>query len=417
MATLKQIAPGDITLDNNVVPWSGTGYNIVSGQNLTFTMIQNDPNNGRPFSNLFSSFKLPYISGLSGATWPFQGAAAPFSALNQYQVLVIQIAKDTYGELIDGRTINLVIPTGQTDGTTTSIPSGITITSSYIGAGVQPTLPYDNSVYAAHFGHPQYGGVNFTPGESPGTNIAFLFCDNIKPPQSPGAGQTTWTAGTPISDWAYDAGTTPSQAPAGYNGGNPDYYQLDQSWSLATPKALASVVEDTPVGIAYLDKGFCVITDQRLIDTLLLSGMTSYIFSGDTGNYGNTGSIFGFTGNKSNVTEGAYTASTSARCEFYSFEKEWLLQVNAVASQNEFFTTENFSAAPTGDGGAGGSAVQGQQGVYCLDCQANTQNYSAFITEVGLYDSMENLIAIAKPDRPVEKAKMTDQTFTLRFKF
>ena len=54
MATLKQIAPGDITLDNNVVPWSGTGYNIVSGQNLTFTMIQNDPNNGRPFSNLFS---------------------------------------------------------------------------------------------------------------------------------------------------------------------------------------------------------------------------------------------------------------------------------------------------------------------------------------------------------------------------
>ena len=67
-ATLKQLSPGDITLTNNIIPWSGTGYNIVSGESLTFTMIQNDPNNGSPFSNLFSSFPkniFPHFKTLS----------------------------------------------------------------------------------------------------------------------------------------------------------------------------------------------------------------------------------------------------------------------------------------------------------------------------------------------------------------
>ena len=42
---------------------------------------------------------------------------------------------------------------------------------------------------------------------------------------------------------------------------------------------------------------------------------------------------------------------------------------------------------------------------------------STFITEVGLYDAQNRLLAVAKPDRPIEKPKNTPVTLTLKMKF
>ena len=40
-----------------------------------------------------------------------------------------------------------------------------------------------------------------------------------------------------------------------------------------------------------------------------------------------------------------------------------------------------------------------------------------YITEVGLYDNTNNLLAIAKPDRPIKKPKNQPVTLTLKLKF
>ena len=105
---------GGVSTEVNAVPWSGTGYNAISGSNLTFTIAQADPNNGRAFSNLFTSFRLPLLSSISGSSWPFAGTN--FNSLNAERVCVISLDSTQYGELIDGRTIKLIVPTGQTNG-------------------------------------------------------------------------------------------------------------------------------------------------------------------------------------------------------------------------------------------------------------------------------------------------------------
>ena len=407
-------------VETNTVPWSGTGYNAVSGSNLTFTMAQSDPNNGRPFSNLFSSFRLPMIAALSGGTWPF--GATNFNGLNADKICVISIASEQYGELIDGRTIKLVIPTGQTNGGSgpTTIPGTIDIYSSYT---IGENWNSDNTAAGSRFGNPVNNGTASPEGAS--TNVAFLFSDQLYPPQSPD--HSTWANGYP-SAWANAGSTKPTDTPAAYpgNASNTSYYNILQTYNSGAtgvlPKTPAlSNYSDTPVGIAYLDKGMLVITDQSIVTNLLLTGMTSYVFSGDSSNYSNTtaspANIFGFTGNRNDVTLGAYTASTSARCEFYSFEKEYILSVLCVAGENEFYSTSNPTAAPYSQDGAGGAATA-VAGVYDLQgAQAGGQDYSAYITELGLYDQQNNLIAVAKPDRPIEKPKTSQQTFTLKFKF
>ena len=84
------------------------------------------------------------------------------------------------------------------------------------------------------------------------------------------------------------------------------------------------------------------------------------------------------------------------------------------ANSGEFYSTENVTASPEIDNGAGG-ALTLATGVYSLT--GGSQDYSAYITEVGLFDSQDNLLAIAKPDRPVAKAANTTQIFTLKFKY
>ena len=139
-------------------------------------------------------------------------------------------------------------------------------------------------------------------------------------------------------------------------------------------------------------------------------------FSFQEASSGATGYPYGSQGEGSytGMTQVTFTSSTSARCEFFTFEKEWLLSVDCVANNGEFFVTENVTASPELQNGAGG-ALTPVPGVYSLT--GGTQDYSAYITEVGLYDSQDNLLAIAKPDRPIAKASNTTQTFTLKFKY
>ena len=254
MPILKTIPTSSKKIENNVIPFNGNGYTTVSGDNLTFTSIQRSPDNGRPFSNLYSSFKLPITSN-SGNTWPSIPNNSYFSGLNQSEAIVIKIAKDTYGELIDGRTIHLVVPTGYTNGAAADGASGgtINIYSSYV---TEANWSSDNHSYAAGFGH----SINPTSADvsKPSTNVAFLFTDSVTNNNGIYATPTntccsTWADGFPTS-WGYTTGTEPADPPVGYENGNTSYYNMGINASTRKPPVNISEGGDKPVGIAYLDR-------------------------------------------------------------------------------------------------------------------------------------------------------------------
>ena len=393
MGKLKQIKTNQKSVDVVLVPFENVGWKTTSGSNLTFTAVQRDPDNGRPFSNLYTSFKLPLTTGQSNtynSTWVDSG----ISGLNQSNVIVVGIADNQYGELIDGRTIKFNVPTITTNG------SAFKDTILYSSYYEPKPFSSDNSEQASYFGARKIEGNPVGTPQLASTNIAFLFSDDTKVP-------TLAASNTNISNWS--DGWQTGVVPNGYDGGNVDTFRFTDTISVSnTPKAYAQTA-DVPVGICYLDKGFMVITDPTIISNF------NYTAGTQDGTIGYGGASSGFT----NLY---YTASTSATSQYYTFEKEWVLSVNIVADSGEFYITENQSAA---DGsrpyyGAGGKDTGMEFKTPFGDVNKIwdiSDISSTFITEVGLYDAQNRLLAVAKPDRPIEKPKNTPVTLTLKMKF
>jgi hypothetical protein len=393
MGKLKQIKTNQKSVDVVLVPFENVGWKTTSGSNLTFTAVQRDPDNGRPFSNLYTSFKLPLTTGQSNtynSTWVDSG----ISGLNQSNVIVVSIADNQYGELIDGRTIRFNVPTITTNG------SAFKDTILYSSYYEPKPFSSDNSEKASYFGARKIEGNPVGAPQLASTNISFLFSDDTKVP-------TLAASNTNISNWS--DGWQTGVVPNGYDGGNVDTFRFTDTISVSnTPKAYAQTA-DVPVGICYLDKGFMVITDPTIISNFNYSAGTQ------------DGTI-GYGGASSGFTNLHYTASTSATSQYYTFEKEWVLSVNIVADSGEFYITENQSAA---DGsrpyyGAGGKDTGMEFKTPFGDVNKIwdiSDISSTFITEVGLYDAQNRLLAVAKPDRPIEKPKNTPVTLTLKMKF
>jgi len=433
MPNLKPINPTDIQVVNNMVAFSSSstsntsffndsysdyqavsGYNMISGDTMKFYSAQRVPNNGRPFSNLYHSFNFPLTSADTNSGWVNAGYNnTHMSAITSTQgegeeFIIMEIPRCDYGELIDGRTIKIVIPTG----TTSTAGQPITAYTSYYTAQEWAS---DNSGPAAYFGH-EVNGVNTPNPKYPSTNVAFLFSDAVRPPDV--AYASSWAEGFPTTIGASTNGGTafpPISAlpPSNYPNGDPDLY----SFTSSTNKKPYANANDIPVGVCYLDKGFCVLTHTAITsnfastfgnisNTEWFSGGPTLMGSGQTGVY--------FTG-----TTGGGPNASSAYCQYYTFEKEWVINIDCVADVGEFIITENQTAAPSAAPTYGASPVPNSVGsgsypdLYSLD----TAQMSAWVTEVGLYDDQENLIAIGKPDRPVEKAANGAVTFRLIFKF
>ena len=394
MGKLKQILPNQKTIQSLLLSYSGSGWSTLRGSELKFTAAQRAADNGRAFSNLYTSFNMPSTSARTEAflsTWTNTG----FSGLSTNNVIVCELVKNTYGELIDGRTIKLTIP--NTSGGT------FTIYSSYYEP--EP-FASDNSVQGEYFGNPRVlGNTKGKPGVG-ATNVAFLFSDLIKVPSiaSTNTNINTWSDG-------WQSGITPN----GYDGAGTDNFRfLDTVTSSNIPKANAEA-EDTPVGIAYLDKGFLVITDPTIISQFQFSGATT----GGTEPYGRGTPTAEAS---SAFTQVYFSSATQAQCEFYSFEKEWEISINVTAEAGEFYVTENQTASPAESPyyGAGGNNTGIQFKTPfgdMLQAWDLSDISDTYITEVGLYDNTNNLLAIAKPDRPIKKPKNQPVTLTLKLKF
>ena len=100
---------------------------------------------------------------------------------------------------------------------------------------------------------------------------------------------------------------------------------------------------------------------------------------------------------------------------------QWVLSVLCKAEANEFYLTQNTSAADLNPEvrtglvavGGGNQNMLGPGTFYDL----NSVNKATYITEVALYDDDGHMLAIAKPDRPVKKLTSEPAYFNLKFRF
>lgn len=190
-------------------------------------------------TNLFKSFGLPITTAdkayFTNVPYPKGFYNTALSGLNQDEVIVIAIPNDSYGEIIDGKSIKVQLETAG---------SAVTIYSTY-----QSTLTnqqtQDNNYwetsselkFTSNSSNPQLIGMNKF-----GNNVAFLFSDDIAPPNQ-----------DPKKSWA-----------TGWQTFKPFSQNNKEQFNLTTNSELGKTA-DTCVGIAHLDKGFIIITDPTIV--------------------------------------------------------------------------------------------------------------------------------------------------------
>lgn len=273
----------------------------ISGSNITQAIINRNNYNTDPLVNLYYSFNLPLNSyddynftGLTSASGGFSNTA--LSGIATTKILVIGLKNSSYGELIDGKSIKISLATTATT---------YTLYSTFQNTGLLSTIQDASYVETAA------NTANF------GKNIAFLFSDGIQKPNG-GNASLSWSTG-------YDA-TKP------FSIGSKQLYNLVTDTN-------QSQTADTVVGIAYLDKGFMVITHPTIVNNFTASSSATV------------------------VTCNSVSTSVSQN-------------ITCISNRGEFGSSTNptFNASDT-----------------------------PRISEVGLYDSDGDLIAIAKLDRHLVK--------------
>lgn len=278
------------------------GFTTISGNNLTYNVVNLDDYTTDERVNLFYSFGLPITASdfnlFTASTTNFGGYSnTAYSGLARTKILVIGINNNTYGECIDGKTIKVSFPTSA--GTYTLYS---TYQSNQQNANVLDTAINDSTTNMKQFGN----------------NIAMLFSDNIVKPNG-GNASLSWSTG--------------------YASNRPFSLNSKQTFNSQTNTNIGQT-GDTIVGVAYLDKGFVVITHPTIVNNFTSSATTATTITLDS------------------VSSSVYQI------------------INCIADRGEFGSTTN-KTFESGD--------------------------TPRISEVGLYDENGNLIAVAKTDRQITK--------------
>ena len=298
-------------------PVQGQSVNILSEQVyngsvtvnnvfLTHLVINRTDVNTDPLTNLFASFGLPLDStddvtytGITYASGGYSDTA--LSNLPTNKIVVLAIDNTQYGELIDGKTLNIYLPT--------NYGATYNIYGTYMNKGASLTTEdantFDTSIVANNINQ----------------NIAFLFSDTIQKPNNDSS--LSWSTGSGLN--------------------KPFSVNQKQLFNLQTNSNL-SQVSDVPVGIAYLDKGIIVLTNPTIV--------ADYYEVLPTG------------------------PATGTSITFNSVSTDIFQNITCIADRGEFGSTTNRTFS---DG-----------------------DIPRF-TEVGLYDNIGNLIALAKSDRQISK--------------
>jgi hypothetical protein len=154
----------------------------LSGNELLYTYADvNDTT--KPYGNLFKSFNFP-ITGNESTLFNSDYGLTALGNLNTTKIIVVEIPKGKYGELIDGKTFQLTIPV-----MLNGVASATTLYGSYFGfSGISANASYlpnlntklsEQNTYASQFGLVPSTGNGFN------SNITFLFSNDIQRPLNP----------------------------------------------------------------------------------------------------------------------------------------------------------------------------------------------------------------------------------------
>ena len=294
---LKSVEKGSYQLRGEVV---NLGETIVSGNNLTFlTLDRTDTTNDE--TNYFKSLDLPitdsrktiFTTTAKNGGW----LDTAFSVLNTDNVLMLNINKDYYGELIDGKSIKGEIPvaTGFTSGGDVTGITTYTFYSTFANSSQFSKKVLDNKYKDETI---------FTQGLfNGGMNIAYLVSDNIQKPNNDSA--KSWGTG-------YDQFKT--------------FSEKNKSLINTVSVSETGINADKVIGIAYLDKGLIAFTEPSIV-----SGVTeAFNFTGDSETTTVSNSL-GFT----------YMTGSSYNLTIDSCLNNLVQNIVCIAGRDEFYRTDN----------------------------------------------------------------------------
>ena len=312
--TKKPVESESSTVSSEIL---SNGQIVITNVNLTHNLVNRNNYATDSLTNLFYSFGLP-LNSIQDATYTGKTFAnggfldTSLSGLPTTNMLVLAINNTKFGETIDGKQLKVEIPT--TAGT-------FTMYSTFQNKGGSYTSEDAN-----------YRDTSNILGKI-SSNIAFLFCDTILKPNG----------GNPTLSWS-----------TGFGSNKPFSLNKKSLWNLQTNTNLAASA-DTFVGIAYLDKGFVVITHPTILSA-----------------YGNV--------NITGITTGTTITLDSVSTNVFQ-------TLTCLAARGEFGTSTNSTFS---------------------------KSDIPRISEIGLFDINSNLIAIAKTDRQVIKNINEFKAFSIK---
>ena len=317
--------------------------------------------------NYFVSFSLPFeYNALSSGSTLAKSHPEIFQ-LNVDKFVMSPIPKERYNEISDGRSFTCTVP--QSDGL------GGIITKRIVSSTYSTLSKVDSNALL-------------------GNNVAFLFCDEINLPYT---GQTGGGANSGSGNTSWEAVPYTSRpAAVAYT----DLHSIDintdkRPWS-SVSKAVSATENyptntnqgynyDIPVGFVSLDRGFIVYTHPSIVNNIPWGlGQDQY-----------TGAF--------NVSSGTtniyYSSSTKSNVSFTDISINFKTTAVCLALPLEFYFTNNPSWDLT----------------YNLTELSNGTNgfQSVYVTEIGLYNLQNELIAVAKLSEPLEKTYTNIINFTL----
>lgn len=333
----------------------------LSNSGLTFTLCDRTNLNSKE-SNYFVSFRLPHEPSQLDSGSTFCLANPEILQFNVDKIVIAPIPRNEYSDIIDGRSVTLNVP--QLSGTS------INVVSSTYGE----LTKFQNSTIL-------------------GNNIAYLFSDDINLPRT---GTTNGISNETRTTWNISPFVNRKPAHS-YASLLPSDINSDQRpWSsvnlaVPVPEEYPTTTNngynyDIPVGFVALDKGFVVLTHPSIVDNIPWNDGYQY----ET-NIANNGI-------NSGTTDIYFTGSTS-NLSFTDINIQFKTSVVCLALPTEFVFTSNpswnldYNLQELANGTNGFDPVQ--------------------VTEIGLYNKKNELIAIAKLDRPVEKNYTNLITFNL----
>ncbi len=431
------------------------GDRTISGDKLRFTYANLSDFTSRPYGNLFSSLQLPITPQQRDSYNEIFGSTGLAPLTSATKAIIINIPTDEFGELMDGKTFSLKIPFGAGNLTcygnyyefnpdlNTQL-SDSNIISSVFGVEPVPDNNFNTNVaylftndLAGYTPRDNYSvtdnliGYNVTVPANGSLNIPITtplvagevyYFDRRNFPATVDVSFVTAIGEMPFSN-AVEANTVFGQSfklrynvsalilrnrsfteaivPAGIQKITPISTRQWSRWNptskypytlggagipyarLADPNL--GVMVDKPIGIVYLDKGIAVITDPQIVDNMILDNALDQ--DGDP-----------YTGPADEYTNIYFATAGEASATFNSVVTEYEQGYTCIIYPNEF----NFTTNPTFD--------------QAYPTFASKEGKPVYITELGLYNQYEELIALCKTSRPISKDNQSIISFTVKMK-